>query len=248
MSRLVRLYPAAWRERYEAEFIGTLQERSVRTASSVDIIRGAIDAHLHPELFGGAPHPWTHRLPGLLATAAGLLWTWYFLRIALAAPDDWGNGIFIAMLLMLVAVLGDHLTAYPRQIVVIALSFVAAAALAGAEPLAAIGDGLLAFALGATAALLLACGVLTLAALRAGIGVGARWALILGAVLIPVAVGIFGMGGFGPSDPGGVLAMAVAIAPYGIAWATIGLRMALRGSATIHDAPSSPQVPEVYAT
>ena len=29
MSRLLRLYPAAWRERYEAEFIGTLQERPV---------------------------------------------------------------------------------------------------------------------------------------------------------------------------------------------------------------------------
>jgi hypothetical protein len=30
-------------------------------------MHAAIDAHLHPELIGGVPHAWTHRLPGLIA-------------------------------------------------------------------------------------------------------------------------------------------------------------------------------------
>jgi hypothetical protein len=235
MSRLLRLYPAAWRERYEAEFIGTLRERPVGLAGSLDIVHGAIDAHLHPELTGGAPHAWTHRLPGLLATTAGLIWSWYYLRIVLAPPEEWGYGVLLAMLLMLFAVLGDYMTSYVRQIGLTVAAFVAAALLAGFEPLEVIGGGVLTFALGAAAALLLSGGMLTLAALRAGIGTGARWMLIVGGLLIPAVVAIPIMGGFGPTDPGGATAMVVAILPYGIAWAIIGLRLTLRGSVTIRD-------------
>jgi hypothetical protein len=42
-------------------------------------------------------------------------------------------------------------------------------------------------------------------------------------------------------------AMVVAILPYGIAWAIIGLRMTVRGSVTIHDAPTIEPTPEVAA-
>ena len=72
--------------------------------------------------------------------------------------------------------------------------------------------------------------------------------LIAGSLLVPIAVAIPVMGGFGPTDPGGAPAMVVAILPYGIAWTLIGLRMTLRGSATIHDAQSSPRAAEVPAT
>ena len=248
MSRLLRLYPAAWRERYEAEFIGTLQERPVGPTGSVDIVNGAIDAHLHPELIGGAPHAWTHRLPGLMATAAGLIWSWFYLRIVLAAPEDWGYGIFIAMLLMLFAVLGDYMASHARRIGLTVSVLIAATLLAGVQPLNVIGDGMLSFALGAAAVLLLSGGMLTLAAVRAGIGAGVRWLLIVGGLLVPVTVAIFVMGGFGPTDPGGAPAMVVAILPYGIAWTIVGLRMTLRGSVTIHEAPSTEPTSEVSAT
>ena len=248
MSRLLRLYPAAWRERYEAEFIGTLQEWPAGLTGSVDIVHGAIDAHLHPELIGGAPHVWTHRLPGLLATAAGLIWSSYYLRIVVAAPEDWGYGVLFAMLLMLLAVLGDYTGSYARRIGLTVSAVIAAALLAGVQPLSVLGDGMLGFALGAAAALLVSGGMLTLAAIRAGIGAGVRWLLIAGGLLVPVTMAIAVMGGFGPADPGGVPAMVVAIVPYGIAWTIIGLRMTLRGSATIHDAPPSPRVSEVPAT
>lgn len=247
MSRLLRLYPAAWRERYEAEFIGTLQDRSVGLTGSADIVRGAIDAHLHPELTGGTPHVWTHRLPGFMAMAAGLIWSWYYLRILLAAPEEWGYGIFIAMLLMLFAVLGDYMASHARQIGLTLSVLVAAALLAGAQPLHVIGGGMLNFALGAAAALLLSGGMLTLAALRAGIGVGVRWLLIVGALLVPITVAVPIMGGFGPTDPGGAPAMVVAILPYGIAWAIIGLRMTIRGSVTILGDRKPEPTPEVAA-
>jgi hypothetical protein len=119
--------------------------------------------------------------------------------------------------------------------------------LAGLQPLSVIGDGMLNFALGAVAALLLSGGMLTLAALRAGIGSSVRWLLIAGGLLVPVTVAIAVMGGFGPTDPGGAPAMVVAILPYGIAWTIVGLRMTVRGSETIHDAPTFEPTSEVAA-
>lgn len=246
MSRLLRLYPAAWRERYEAEFVGTLEERPVDLAGSVDILHGAIDAHLHPELTGGAPHAWTHRLPGLMATAAGLIWSWFYLRIVLAAPEEWGYGVMIAMLLMVLAVLGDYMALYARKVGITISALLAAALLAGVQPLSVVGGAMLNFALGATASLLLSGGMLTLAALRAGVGPGVRWMLIVGVLLVPAIVAIPIMGGFGPNDPGGAPAMVVAVLPYGIAWVIIGLRMTFRGSVTIHGGPSTP-TPEAAA-
>ena len=48
MSMLIRLYPQAWRDRYEAEILDLLEQRTVSLSASVDLIRGAADAHLHP--------------------------------------------------------------------------------------------------------------------------------------------------------------------------------------------------------
>jgi hypothetical protein len=50
MSALVRLYPRAWRERYEAEFIELLEARPPTLADRFDILRGALDARLHPQV------------------------------------------------------------------------------------------------------------------------------------------------------------------------------------------------------
>ena len=41
MSRLVRLYPQAWRDRYEDEFIALLEERPPTPGDRLDIVRGA---------------------------------------------------------------------------------------------------------------------------------------------------------------------------------------------------------------
>jgi hypothetical protein len=50
MSHIVRLYPPAWRERYESEFVELLQARPPTILERLDIVRGAFDAHLHPQV------------------------------------------------------------------------------------------------------------------------------------------------------------------------------------------------------
>jgi hypothetical protein len=78
MTRLVRLYPAAWRERYEVELRALLDERPPDVLDRLDIIRGAIDAHLHPQRHHSPPEPAgtqaRRRLAGSVATLGGVIW------------------------------------------------------------------------------------------------------------------------------------------------------------------------------
>ncbi len=47
---LLRLYPRVWRTRYEEEFLVVLASHPFSFGEGADVIRGAIDAHLHPRL------------------------------------------------------------------------------------------------------------------------------------------------------------------------------------------------------
>jgi hypothetical protein len=48
MTRLLlRLYPAAWRNRYADEFEALLEERPLGPFDVLDVLIGAVDAHLH---------------------------------------------------------------------------------------------------------------------------------------------------------------------------------------------------------
>ncbi|WP_149403633.1 hypothetical protein [Dictyobacter arantiisoli] len=47
---LLRLYPDAWRTRYEEEFLVVLAAHPFSVAEGIDVIRGAFDAYLHPYL------------------------------------------------------------------------------------------------------------------------------------------------------------------------------------------------------
>ena len=47
-SRYLGLYPRAWRERYGSELEEVLEREPVGFKTRVDLVRGAIDAHLHP--------------------------------------------------------------------------------------------------------------------------------------------------------------------------------------------------------
>ena len=46
MKWLVRLYPPAWRERYEEEFLAVLAESRTTPSTALDVCRGAADAWL----------------------------------------------------------------------------------------------------------------------------------------------------------------------------------------------------------
>lgn len=50
MSRLVALYPTGWRSRYEDEFLALLASRPPSIEDRIDIVRGAVDARLHPQV------------------------------------------------------------------------------------------------------------------------------------------------------------------------------------------------------
>jgi hypothetical protein len=47
---LLRLYPQRWRERYEEEIGELVDSRPLTVGAVVDLLRGAFDAHAHPEL------------------------------------------------------------------------------------------------------------------------------------------------------------------------------------------------------
>ena len=54
MRWLLALYPREWRRRYADEFLALLEERGPSLTVILDILRGALDARLHPDL-GNAP-------------------------------------------------------------------------------------------------------------------------------------------------------------------------------------------------
>lgn len=59
--RALRLYPSAWRTRYREELAAVLDAAPVTPFVLFDVLRGALDAHLHPELVPeGGRHMPTH--------------------------------------------------------------------------------------------------------------------------------------------------------------------------------------------
>jgi hypothetical protein len=80
MNALLRLYPRAWRERYLAEVTALLEERPPSLGDRLDLLRGAADAWLHPQVAGNsAPSP--EREPimrpigiAVLTIVGGVLW------------------------------------------------------------------------------------------------------------------------------------------------------------------------------
>jgi hypothetical protein len=244
MSKLVRLYPPAWRARYGEELGLLIADRPQSTADRIDIVRGALDAHLHPHaLVGGpGPAPWTHRLPGLLALSAGLALSGALVSIATGPSGDWGaaEGIFgSALMLMFLSLPGDYLAAFGRRIALaigaMIVSIAAVAATDWWEPLVVVAI---------LAELIAVGGLLSMAAIRAGVGPRGRWRLLGVAVASPVVVvtavvvlrattGIVLV-------PDGSPIAALAALPYALAWLAVGLRMTFRGSPTIIDPPIDP--------
>jgi hypothetical protein len=50
MNWLLQLYPARWRERYGEEFGAVLASQSASVGLVLDVLGGAIDAHLYPQI------------------------------------------------------------------------------------------------------------------------------------------------------------------------------------------------------
>jgi drug/metabolite transporter (DMT)-like permease len=50
MKWLLQLYPTAWRRRYGEEFASVLQRQRLSLGLAVDVLGGAVDAWLHPQI------------------------------------------------------------------------------------------------------------------------------------------------------------------------------------------------------
>lgn len=49
-QHLVRFYPYAWRSRYEEELLAYLEQSPISFSDGLNLLYGAVDAHLHPQL------------------------------------------------------------------------------------------------------------------------------------------------------------------------------------------------------
>src|SRR5438094_8634732 len=54
LALLLRFYPARWRQRYGEEIADLLATEPPSVRRAVDLLRGLIDAHRHPELIDSA--------------------------------------------------------------------------------------------------------------------------------------------------------------------------------------------------
>ena len=102
MSILIRLYPKAWRDRYGEELSLLLEDRPPGPFDSLDLLLGALDAHLHRRAVdaGGAvptSMPRSARLGAGAAIAGGALW---MPALVTAVRDDPG---MTAMMMLLVS-------------------------------------------------------------------------------------------------------------------------------------------------
>jgi hypothetical protein len=95
MRTLLRLYPAAWRERYGDEVAALLEEHPPTLLDHLDLIRGALDARLHPQVPGAAAAPdkelpVNQRLLGVMAAIGGLAWLIGFASLLVMPLDEYG--------------------------------------------------------------------------------------------------------------------------------------------------------------
>lgn len=105
-SGLVRLYPGPWRARYGDEMRTVLGSAPGRRSDAVDLLRGALDAWLHPAT--------PSRVPAIAALVGGGLWTMAAAGVvAQPVPPDWPGYLaetlvvaLVAAALLLVATLG----------------------------------------------------------------------------------------------------------------------------------------------
>ncbi len=90
MKRLLRLYPAAWRARYETEVRALMDDTGSRPRDVPALLRGAFEARRHPGRLGlptGGVRAWFTRthLAGAVAVSGGLAWLGTYVALWLAA-------------------------------------------------------------------------------------------------------------------------------------------------------------------
>jgi len=112
---LLRLYPAAWRARYEDEFLAVLEERPLSPFDVIDIMLGALDARLRPRSLAIEVAPrrnpsMSPRISGYAAIVGGAV-ALLMVAIGLVVPEPTGGSLAVFLypvvaIALLVALLG----------------------------------------------------------------------------------------------------------------------------------------------
>ena len=226
MSALVRLYPKAWRARYGREFEALLVERPPSGRDILDIVVGAVDARLAPQVAAEQVvrrTPISARLAGGAAMAGGLTWCLTLLAAGVLEQDaDITLPIAASLGLMLLSLPGSYVRSYARPIA-LACAALAISVVLWVGQILPWGAWLLIptfLVLG-----VLGPGALALAAARARLTARDRWRLVLLTTPWPIAAIILGLMGFVP-DTIGIGTLIAAVLPVGIAWIVTGARIA----------------------
>ncbi len=96
MTGVLRIYPRWWRRRYGDEMQALLEVAPARRGNRRDLIRGALDAWIHP------PEP--SHVPALAALIGGGIWTMVAARVASQpVQPDWPGYLMEVVPLALVA-------------------------------------------------------------------------------------------------------------------------------------------------
>lgn len=243
MSRLLRLYPRAWRERYGAELASIVDARPLTLGDRFDLIRGALDAHVHPELVAHAPAPSQpiplgHRLPGLLAIVGGLMWAGAFIAAGITGNDSWLQTIGVAFLAMMISLPGAYVSQIAARVGIGIATLVVAFAIGLALPWEAKAVPFLAILV------LVGGGTLALATIRAGLGASERRMVVLLGFGLPAAALtaiVMGVGTIQVDQ--GRIPQAFIVAAYGLTWAAVGVVMLLRGTPTFPARAATTRVP-----
>jgi hypothetical protein len=122
MSRLLGLYPEPWRARYGDEFLALLEDRPPSLRERLDIVRGALDAHMDPQI----PAPEQVKDRAGLGALAGFVLFYIALAIALNGPehvDEYGSyrdgaaaaPVFVLAMLLLLAALFRTISRLPTS-------------------------------------------------------------------------------------------------------------------------------------
>jgi hypothetical protein len=246
MNRLLRLYPAAWQERYGEEMSRILDDRPPSPFDVADLLLGAIDAHLHLRGLGKRSEhrkgiPMSLHLAGLAAVLSGGLWASFFVYVSTAYGGGGGGSSLLwiplvvlaglALVVALAGLSGQRFRASPG-----------ATWAAVALPAGGVGMALLGLAIGALAGdfsydegefgtaflyvglMVMLLGSLAFAAISASLG---RAALIASAAIFVGAVltlaGLFSFT---------LTWLAVGGLSYGVGWIGLGIDAIRRGRST----------------
>lgn len=244
MKRLVGLYPADWQARYGPEFEAILQARPPGARDRVDIVRGAIDARLHPQVPGTgdlspAPHP-VSVLPGVLLAMGGLSWAIASAIVATARISASGYldaGAALAFMIAAIILiplgssiaLGDLPSAVARRGGALNGAFLVSVLAIWILPWPTLGIAMFVvfFALSGLHHAIVAARVGWVPRAVTALVVVATTGGVAGFVGV-LMLGLGGQGGTASAQETFRLLYTVVVAPFGVAWALVGAFMVRR--------------------